>query len=257
ILDCTNPRNILIALFHGGCNIEQHNKSPKAIEARKRVFKSSYFHNGGALRATILEKCWSHVLSKRFAGFLSWCFLIGTITITYGEVFTLGYLTGSQRRPGDYSYQRPGRVLSGVAALWAANVSAFIGPQETCVHEGRMAAAFNLPMISYVSFIYLKAPNHDFSRLALAIIAAAREKQISVRTVQVYRQPFYYENRRENFSREYAAIGVDVDKYDSEEAVRYLAGPLRKEPAARTLRAFRSYLAVAPSPSPSYPVFAK
>lgn len=38
-----------------------------------------------------------------------------------------------------------------VAALWAANVSAFIGPQETCVHEGRMAAAFNLPMISYVS----------------------------------------------------------------------------------------------------------
>lgn len=52
-----------------------------------------------------------------------------------------------------------------------------------------------------MSFIYLKAPNHDFSRLALAIIAAAREKQISVRTVQVYRQPYYYENRRENFSR--------------------------------------------------------
>lgn len=43
-----------------------------------------------------------------------------------------------------------------VAALWAANVSAFIGPQETCVHEGRMAAAFNLPMISYVStYIFL------------------------------------------------------------------------------------------------------
>ena len=40
-----------------------------------------------------------------------------------------------------------------VAALWAANVSAFIGPQETCVHEGRMAAAFNLPMISYVRII--------------------------------------------------------------------------------------------------------
>lgn len=55
---------------------------------------------------------------------------------------------------------------------------------------------------------------------------------------------------------EYAAIGVDVEKYDSEDAVRYLAGPLRKEPAARTLRAFRSYLAVAPSPSPSYPAFA-
>lgn len=52
-----------------------------------------------------------------------------------------------------------------------------------------------------VAFVYLKAPNHDFSRLALAIIAAARESQISVRTVQVYRQPYYYENRKENFSR--------------------------------------------------------
>lgn len=39
------------------------------------------------------------------------------------------------------------------AALWTDKVYAYIGPQETCVHEGRMAAAFNLPMISYVSFI--------------------------------------------------------------------------------------------------------
>nr|XP_021189562.2 guanylate cyclase 32E isoform X1 [Helicoverpa armigera] len=309
-----------------------------------------------------------------------WCWglLVISLKCSYGEKFILGYLTGSERRPGDFSYQRPGRVISGaismavdevnekllgpmghsldfvvaetygqeevsirqVASLWAANVSAFIGPQETCVHEGRMAAAFNLPMVSYycrdvassnkrvystfartrpsdidisrsvvavlthfnfmhVAFVYLKAPNHDFSRLALAIIAAAREKQISVRTVQVYRQPYYYENRRENFSRnpfldivretykdtriyvsvgyyhdhiglmlaldamklldsgEYAAIGVDVDKYESEEAIRYLSGPLRKEPGARTPQAFRSYLAVAPSPSPSYPVFAR
>lgn len=37
------------------------------------------------------------------------------------------------------------------AALWKNQVAGYIGPQETCVHEGRMAAAFNLPMISYVS----------------------------------------------------------------------------------------------------------
>lgn len=37
------------------------------------------------------------------------------------------------------------------ANLWTKNISGYIGPQETCVHEGRMAAAFNLPMISYVS----------------------------------------------------------------------------------------------------------
>lgn len=36
------------------------------------------------------------------------------------------------------------------AVLWADKVAGYIGPQETCIHEGRMAAAFNLPMISYV-----------------------------------------------------------------------------------------------------------
>lgn len=36
------------------------------------------------------------------------------------------------------------------ASLWTEHAVAYIGPQETCVHEGRMAAAFNLPMISYV-----------------------------------------------------------------------------------------------------------
>lgn len=41
------------------------------------------------------------------------------------------------------------------ADLWTKNISAYIGPQETCIHEGRMAAAFNLPMISYVSTFYL------------------------------------------------------------------------------------------------------
>ena len=36
-----------------------------------------------------------------------------------------------------------------VAKLWRDNVSAFIGPQETCEHEARLAASFNLPMISH------------------------------------------------------------------------------------------------------------
>lgn len=44
------------------------------------------------------------------------------------------------------------------ANLWTKNVAGYIGPQETCVHEGRMAAAFNLPMISYVS-VNEKYPN--------------------------------------------------------------------------------------------------
>ena len=35
------------------------------------------------------------------------------------------------------------------AILWKNNVSAFIGPQETCEHEARLAASVNLPMISH------------------------------------------------------------------------------------------------------------
>ncbi|XP_045542882.1 guanylate cyclase 32E [Papilio machaon] len=308
-----------------------------------------------------------------------WYILITSFDNSRGEIFTLGYLTGSQRRPGDFTYERPGRVISGaismavdevnekllgtmghslefivaetygqeevsikqVAALWASNVSAFIGPQETCVHEGRMAAAFNLPMVSYfcrdvasfthkrdyatfartrpsdidisravvaalthfqfmhICVVYLCAPNHDYTRLAKAIIKAAKDRQITVLSARAYNQPYFYENIKENVTRnpfidvvretykttriyvsvglyhdhiglmlaldsfklldsgEYAAIGVDVDKYEAGEAIRYLSGPLRNEPSSRTLHAFRSYLAVAPSPSPSYPAFAR
>ena len=35
--------------------------------------------------------------------------------------------------------------------LMQQNISAYIGPQETCLHEAKIAAAFNKPMISYVS----------------------------------------------------------------------------------------------------------
>ena len=35
------------------------------------------------------------------------------------------------------------------------NISAYIGPQETCMHEARLAAVFNIPMISYVSTRFL------------------------------------------------------------------------------------------------------
>ena len=106
------------------------------------------------------------------------------------EQVLMGYLTGSQRRPGDNIYPRPGQTISGAisyavdeinekfpimgnhtlgfvvaetfgdeeesirqtAKLWTSgNVAVYIGPQESCIHEARMAASFNLPMISYVS----------------------------------------------------------------------------------------------------------
>ncbi|XP_030080171.1 speract receptor isoform X2 [Drosophila hydei] len=148
----------------------------------------------------------------------------------YGEVFTLGYLTGSQRRPGNLDYQRPGITISGAislaveqvnagklgdlghslefvvaetygdevasirqtAALWTQQVAAYIGPQETCVHEGRMAAAFNLPMISYYcthrdpsnkldfpTFARTRPPDTQISKSVVALLLAFNWTQVS------------------------------------------------------------------------------
>ncbi|XP_022917688.1 guanylate cyclase 32E [Onthophagus taurus] len=110
-----------------------------------------------------------------------------TVPTSNGDTYIMGYLTGSRRLPGDNQYSRPGLTISGAltlardevnngilgerghkldvivaetygkerisvnetANLRMKNVSVYIGPQETCEHEAFMAAAFNLPMISY------------------------------------------------------------------------------------------------------------
>lgn len=116
--------------------------------------------------------------------------VVWSVCSSLPEKIMVGYLTGSQRKPGDNVYPRLGQTISGAisyaihqinqnypliqnnsldfvvaetfgqesesirqtAKLWMdGKVSAYIGPQETCVHEARMAASFNLPMISYVS----------------------------------------------------------------------------------------------------------
>ncbi|KAG7202068.1 hypothetical protein KM043_004743 [Ampulex compressa] len=156
------------------------------------------------------------------------CLLFTAIQILYdrlagAETFTLGYITGSKRRPWEIEYQRPGYRISGAislaveevnagelgrrghkleflvaetygeeetsivvtADLWTKNISAYIGPQETCVHEGRMAAAFNLPMISYFcphretsnkkefpTFARTRPPDTQISKSVVAVLMA-------------------------------------------------------------------------------------
>lgn len=43
------------------------------------------------------------------AGFVCICYCVYTNIIVVGEVFTLGYLTGSQRRSGNFEYAKPGK----------------------------------------------------------------------------------------------------------------------------------------------------
>ncbi|KAF7269656.1 hypothetical protein GWI33_017336 [Rhynchophorus ferrugineus] len=145
------------------------------------------------------------------------------VSISYSDTFTMGYLTGSQRRPGDREYSRPGLTISGAislaveevnrgvfgrrghrlnfivaetygeeiisvqktADLWTRNVSAYIGPQETCEHEAFMAAAFNVPMISYFcthfatsdkakfpTFARTRPPDTQISKSVISVLTA-------------------------------------------------------------------------------------
>ena len=106
------------------------------------------------------------------------------------NVILMGYLTGSEILENLTYYDREGLSISGAITyamdqinhnssilpnhtldlvvaetygqedysiretilLRRKNISVYIGPQETCIHEGRIAASFNMPMISYVSF---------------------------------------------------------------------------------------------------------
>ncbi|KAM7354791.1 guanylate cyclase 32E isoform 5-T7 [Cochliomyia hominivorax] len=146
------------------------------------------------------------------------------------DIFTLGYLTGSQRTPGNLDYQRPGITISGAitlavkevnkgklkalghsldfivaetygdevnsirqtASLWTKQVVAYIGPQETCIHEGRMAAAFNLPMISYYcthrdtsnkqdfpTFARTRPPDTQISKSVVSLLLAFNWTQVT------------------------------------------------------------------------------
>ncbi|GBM66460.1 hypothetical protein AVEN_146289-1 [Araneus ventricosus] len=36
-----------------------------------------------------------------------------------------------------------------VSFLWTQGIAGYIGPQETCIHEAKMASGFNFPTISY------------------------------------------------------------------------------------------------------------
>lgn len=55
---------------------------------------------------------------------------------------------------------------------------------------------------------------------------------------------------------EYWVVGVDIDQYDESDPGKYLRGLLQDEMEPKCLRAFRSYLGVAPSPPTNLTYFA-
>jgi len=77
------------------------------------------------------------------------------------------------------------------AELWKKNISAYIGPQETCLHEARMAAAFNLPMISYVSSSQYMRYTQYTNRVGAGSYKAAKQRNTHQKCVN---QPKWISN---------------------------------------------------------------
>ncbi|XP_011493860.1 PREDICTED: guanylate cyclase 32E [Ceratosolen solmsi marchali] len=90
------------------------------------------------------------------------------------------------------------------ANLWRKNVSAYIGPQETCVHEGRMAAAFNIPMISYYctnrvtsnkkefpTFARTRPPDTQISKSVVAVLKVFNWTKVSFMFMNASSFEFY------------------------------------------------------------------
>ena len=44
--------------------------------------------------------------------------------------------------------------LRGMTSMYMNNTVAFIGPEDTCAIQARLAAAWNLPMIAFVSLVF-------------------------------------------------------------------------------------------------------
>lgn len=132
-------------------------------------------------------------------------------TKAYGDktIIKLGYITGSEKLFEASSYSPPGKLISGAitmaldeinndtdilpdhriefeiaetygeeeesikkTCLLSERIDAFIGPQETCIHEARLAAAFNKPMVSYVSmpFYVLFSVIYSFIKSCLLVL---------------------------------------------------------------------------------------
>ncbi|XP_067205075.1 guanylate cyclase 32E [Linepithema humile] len=211
------------------------------------------------------------------------------------ETFTLGYITGSKRRPKDLEYQRPGFRISGaitlaveevnagelgrrghnldfliaetygeeetsileVAQLWRKNVSAYIGPQETCIHEGRMAAAFNIPMISYfcthhetsdkkefATFARTRPPDTQISKSVLSVLIAFNWTKV---TFMYMNSSIYEFNKMSTIattilaSFEAAGINVNIRTWNEPYYATHMTNPFH-EHVRNTYRDTRIYV---------------
>ena len=96
-------------------------------ERTKALQANSANSSGGRVGATLLGggvgQCSAFVV---IVGLL----LGGLVALTGADVFTVGYLTGSQRRPGDRVYARPGKFNLVHKKAFSCSVIRHINPEK-------------------------------------------------------------------------------------------------------------------------------
>lgn len=87
--------------------------------------------------------------------------LLDDKVITDADTFTLGYITGSKRRPGDFEYQRPGFRISGAITLAVEEASNF--PSTSLVRHiiDHNYSIAETDIMEFKLFLY-HAENHGF-----------------------------------------------------------------------------------------------
>ena len=105
---------------------------------------------------------------------VSWSLLVTGLTISGGLTLAVNEVNEKKLAKLGHSLEfivaeTFGEETSSIrqtASLWKEDIFGYIGPQETCIHEGRMASAFNLPMISYFCTNYETSNKKDFPTFA-------------------------------------------------------------------------------------------
>jgi hypothetical protein len=75
--------------------------------------------------------------------------------------------------------------LRGMTSLYAKGAIAFIGPEDTCATEARLAAAWNLPMIAFVSrtaFSFNRLCHLVWQDLAITVIIFCLYRNVKIST---------------------------------------------------------------------------
>ncbi|KAJ6645523.1 Guanylate cyclase 32E [Pseudolycoriella hygida] len=172
--------------------------------------------------------------------------------VVIGEIFTLGYLTGSQRRSGNLDYHKPGLTISGAISLAVAEINS--GKLKTLGHSLAFIVHKTLTWNTIYHHGYMHNPFDElvestFLDTRIYVILSHQYEHVGLMTS--------LQKKGLLDKGEYFVVGIDIEQYDASSPDKYVRGLLQSKSDKETVLAFRSYLAVVPSAPVLFSEFAR